>query len=191
MIRQAEVQHRHGLYGVLPSALSLTPLPAPPMIAFSSSVTSASWLARQTEDQRFVQRFDKAHVDQRGVQRFSRFRASGSSVPKFRIATFSPRRFTRPLPIGSFSSGSSATPMPHAARVAHGARAILIVVAGKQHLAALVLVAWRHDHHVRDAAQVGDRSNAPWCVWPSAPTMPARSMANSTGRFWIATSWIT
>ena len=33
-------------------------------------------------------------------------------------------------------------------------------------------------------------SYRPMCVWPSSPTMPARSRQNSTGSRWIATSWM-
>ena len=31
-------------------------------------------------------------------------------------------------------------------------------------------------------------SYRPMCVWPSGPTIPARSMQKITGRFWMATS---
>ena len=34
-------------------------------------------------------------------------------------------------------------------------------------------------------------SNEPACVGPSAPTNPALSIANLTGKLWMATSWTT
>ena len=34
-----------------------------------------------------------------------------------------------------------------------------------------------------------EMSNAPWCVLPSSPTMPARSAISVTGRFWMQMSW--
>ena len=34
-----------------------------------------------------------------------------------------------------------------------------------------------------------ERSNIPWCVSPSLPTSPALSIANTTWRCWIHTSW--
>ena len=34
------------------------------------------------------------------------------------------------------------------------------MVAGKQHLTTFVLVAWRHDHHIRNAAQEGEIKRA-------------------------------
>ncbi len=33
-------------------------------------------------------------------------------------------------------------------------------------------------------------SYSPMCVWPSSPTMPARSRQKITGSCWIATSWM-
>ena len=61
---------------------------------------------------------------------------------------------------------------------------------GRNHVSQLQLVGGSHNHKIWEAAEIGKVEGA-GVSGPSAPTRPARSSANRTGSFCIATSCTT
>ena len=127
-------------------------------------------LGSHFKDQRFIQWFYKAHIDQRGVQRLcdlSGFRHQGAEVEN---RHFFPVTFHDAFTNWQLFQRGQFNAYRVTAWVAHDRWTIVVVIAGEQHLAAFVFITRGHDDHFRDAA---------------------RSTANRTGSFWMATSCST
>ena len=169
---------------------SLIALPAPPATTFSSTVTIAAMRRGEPRDQFLVERLHESHVDQRRVEPLGDALARRHHrAEREQRSPLRPSRRTSALPTGSARIALDAHAGALAARIAHGGGPSS-VHGGVEHLPAFVLVGGRHDDQIRNAAQVG-QVVAPWCVAPSPPTRPARSIANVTGSFCSATSWIS
>mmetsp|Transcript_8555 Transcript_8555/g.30871 ORF Transcript_8555/g.30871 Transcript_8555/m.30871 type:complete len:209 (-) Transcript_8555:1550-2176(-) len=107
-----------------------------------------------------------------------------------------PSRLTTPLPISRtcplrseptpFAAMSTPMPLPLGNLKAEGLSSMAIEVATMWHSSASLLGAMTTMFGTQARYAT---SKAPQCVAPSAPTSPARSMANLTGRFCSATSW--
>ena len=104
-----------------------------------------------------VERLDEAHVDDRGIEPLGELERGAEQRPEHQeretAAAFATDHASTDRQRRHLRDGRRA--IAHAARIAHG-RGAAERGAGVEHLAALVLVGGRHEHHVRDAAQEGD-----------------------------------
>src|SRR5260363_86149 len=118
---------------------------------------------RQLDDERLIQRFDKAHIRHAGIELLGRDQTLRDHRAKCKNRN------------------------PLAARLRGFAPHLAAVLSICQHsFSSEAAITVRLGMQRRKA-----RSYAPICVAPSAPTTPARSIANTTGSFCSAISWIS
>ena len=140
------------------ASTSATPLPAPPAMTFSSTVTTRSCSRASLHDEVDVERLHEAHVGDRRVELLRRLQRRLQHRPERedRDAMRAARR--RPPHLAAADrqrvhlgvdrdAGSGAARIAHRRRRAQRARRV-------EHLPALVLVGRRHHRRVRQAAQV-------------------------------------
>ena len=129
----------------------------------SSTVTSTEWCRASCSNSAVSSGFaNRASATVAGRPRAASSSAARSAsanrVPSDRIATGPPSRSTRPRPSSSTSprAPASATPRALAARVAQRARPVVDRRRRRHHVHELRLVRRRHQHHPRQAAEIGE-----------------------------------
>ena len=143
------------------------------------------------EDKVFVQGLDEAHVGDGGVEFVTDLLRRGDHAAPGEDGGFVAFSDGFALADGECAEVFGyACAWPFAPGVAYGGWAWMVKTGG-QHFSTLVFVLGGHDDEVWGCSPGSWWSKLPAWVGPSGPTSPARSRANRTSRFWMATSWMS